>query len=93
MQVLNSREPLPATQVTAYRAWIEALTAEDFEGSLLPALVRMSKRSPESVVRSTALLLSMLKLDSSSFAPSLAKDMLSMVRHPKENVRYALTML
>lgn len=87
--MLASKEPLPSEYVTAYKAWAEALTEQDFESSLLPSLIRMSKRSPESVVTSTALLLSMLKLDLSKSAADMTSEMLSMVRHAKESVRYA----
>lgn len=88
MQVLGSRECVPSELVLAYKPWAEALTGEEFETNLLPTLIRMSKRSPESVVTSAALLLSMLKLDLSKIAASLTTEMLSMVRHSKESVRY-----
>ena len=85
--MLSSKEPLPPEVVTAYKLWIEALREDEFETKLLPTLIRMSKRSPESVVTSTALLLSMLKLDLSKFAADLTTEMLSMVRHARESVR------
>ena len=87
IQVLNSRDPVPPANVTAFRAWAEAITEDEFETSILPVLIRMAKRSPDSVVRSTALLLHMLRLSSDKFAAGLMKEMLGMIRHPKESVR------
>ena len=76
--------------VTAYIKWAEAISQQEFETSLLPIILKSSKRSPESVVRSTALLFGMLKLDLSSSAVGILKEMLGMIRHAKEGVRYYL---
>lgn len=73
----------------AYKPWAQAISQEEFEASLLPVILRMSKRSPESVVRSSANLLGMLKLDLSSCALTIVKEMLGMIRHAKETVRYS----
>lgn len=86
-QVIGARETISESKVTAYRVWINALSVEEFEASLLPLLTRMAKRSPESGVKIMAWVISMLSIETGSFAPGLAKEMLSLVRHAKETVR------
>jgi len=86
---LGAREALSEAALSAWTPLAAAVTAGEVEGSLLPAMLRMAKRSPEGVVRSTASFLGGLKLDLSASAAGLATEMVPMLRHPKENVRRA----
>ena len=86
-QVLGAREPLPASTVAAYQTLAAALGEEEFEQAVLPSMLRMAKRSPESVLSSAAAFIRMLSIDLSPLATRLAAEMLPLIRHSKDTVR------
>lgn len=92
-RVLGSREALPASSLLAYKALAGIVTDAEAADILLPAIVRLSKRSPEGVLGSAAALLGMLRLDLSSHAEALTKELVPHLRHSRDAVRRATTHL
>lgn len=86
-RVLGSREPLPPSTISAYRALAAAITESELSKRLLPTVVRLSKRSPETVLNSTAAVFGMLRLDLSQHAEGLVRELLPLLRHARETVR------
>ena len=86
-KVLAASERPSDAAVDAYRPLLAALTHEDLSDTLLPLVARMAKRSPESVLGSTARMLSMLELDLSQHAAPLLTDLQPLLRHIKQPVR------
>ena len=85
--MLGAREPLPASTVTAYQPLAAALGEAEFEQAVMPTMLRMAKRSPESVLSSAAAFIRMLSIDLSPLAARLAAEMLPLIRHSKDAVR------
>ena len=86
-RVFGSRDPLPPTTLAAYRALAAAVTESELGERLLPSVVRLSKRSPETVLNSAAAIFGMLRLDLSQHAEALVRELLPLLRHTRETVR------
>lgn len=87
-KVLGAREPLPQSTPASYQLLATALTDAEVSEKLLPSIVRMSKRSPESVLGSAAAVFGMLRLDLSEHAEKLSRELLPLLRQSKDSVRY-----
>ena len=86
-KVLAARDRPANAAIDAYRPLLAALTHEEFSGTLLPLIARMAKRSPYSVLSSTARMLGMLELDLSRHAEVLLADVQPLLRHAKQPIR------
>jgi hypothetical protein len=87
MQVLSSREAVPAGVLAAYRPLLAGLTPQGFGKTLLPALLRVVKRLPDAMLPCAEALLGMLTLDLSPHGAALMRDLEQQLRHQKESVR------
>ncbi|KAK9840722.1 hypothetical protein WJX81_000165 [Elliptochloris bilobata] len=88
-KVLAARERPANAAVEAYQPLLATLTHAEFSGTLLPLVLRMAKRSPDSVLGSTALVLAMLQLDLSQYAAALIANLQPQLRHAKQPIRAA----
>ena len=88
MQVLSSREAVPPAVLSAYRPLLAGLSRERFADALLPALLRVVKRSPDVMLPVAEAVLGLLTLDLSPHAEALMKDLEQQLRHQKESVRW-----
>ena len=87
MQVLSSREAVPHVVLSAYRPLLAGMSRERFAEALLPALLRVVKRSPDVMLPVAEAVLGMLTLDLSLHAEALMKDLEQQLRHQKDSVR------
>lgn len=86
-QVLAARERPAAEAVSAYQPLLDTATHDEFGGVLLPLILRMAKRSPDSVLPSAAEVLGLLRLDLSQYAAAVVADLQPFLRHAKQPVR------
>ena len=87
VQVLSAREAVPPAVLSAYRPLLAGLSREPFAEALLPALLRVVKRSPDAMLPVAEAALGMLTLDLSPHAEALMRDLEQQLRHQKESVR------
>ena len=87
VQVLSAREAVPPAVLCAYRPLLAGMSRERFAEALLPALLRVVKRSPDAMLPVAEAALGMLTLDLSPHAEALMRDLEQQLRHQKESVR------
>ena len=85
--VLGSKERISAAALAGWSQLAASLTHEDLATTLLPAVQRMVKRSPDSALPSVALLLGAVELDLSRYVGDLVALLLLQSRHAKDSVR------
>ena len=85
--VLGAKTPVPAEKLNAYSPLLAQLTEEQFKGTILPAVLKFVKRTPEAALNSTVYLFLALRLDLSSSASDIVDQMVKLIRGSKESVR------
>lgn len=86
-KVLGAREPPPPSSLAAFQPLAAALTEEELSQNVLPSVLRMAKRSPESALTSAAAVFAGVPFDLSQHLQSLAVELLPLLRHSRETVR------
>ena len=86
--ILSAKErPLDST-LACYKKFLGGVSADQVSGTLLPAALRMIRRSPEAALGSATFMLSTLRQDLSSTAASeIMPVLVQQARHAKETVR------
>jgi alkylhydroperoxidase/carboxymuconolactone decarboxylase family protein YurZ len=75
---------LPSAVGCMFSPLVSTLTHEEFAEQVAPAAVKQLKRSPESALRSTRLLLESAPLDMSRYAALVCEPLLAQVKHVEE---------
>ncbi|KAI3427088.1 hypothetical protein D9Q98_007027 [Chlorella vulgaris] len=86
-KVLSAKERGAPAALTCWAAVATAANEEQVTGTLLPTVVRMTKRNPEPALAAAAPLLAALTFDLSSHVAELWPALLQQSRHAKEPVR------
>ena len=88
--VLGAKTPVAAEKRDAYSPLLAQLSEEQFKATVLPAVLKFVKRTPEAALTSTIYLFIALtmRLDLSSSAPEVADQLVKLIRGSKESVRY-----
>ena len=86
-KVLSARERPSAAALAQWAHLAALLTLEDLRGTLLPAIQRLAKRSPDVVLPSVAALLAAVRADLSGVVPGLMATLLQLARHARDTVR------
>ncbi|KAF3790933.1 eIF-2-alpha kinase activator [Nymphaea thermarum] len=89
--VLSAREKPQKFVSEAFCPLFKHLTHEDFRTIVLPASIKMLKRSPELVLESIGLLLKSVNLDLSKYTTDLLPVVLQQARHSDEGRRAEAT--
>lgn len=94
IQVLASRDPLSEEQIHAYDGLVKEISTQDVEGNILPHVFRLAKRSPESVLKNSTVFLAMKNgWDLSGSAEKAILELLPLLRHSKDSVRYIFNII
>jgi hypothetical protein len=90
---LGAKLPVSAEKLDAYSPLAGQLSQVEFSSTVLPAILKYVRRTPEAALVSIKALLSATQLDLSSSAHDLMDQLLKLVRGSKESVRYFLFLL
>lgn len=85
--MLASRTAVPLAVLECYRPLFRSLSWEQFEGSALPALLRVVKRLPDIMLPVMEAVFEMLDGEVTAQAGAIVKELLPQLRHVKETVR------
>lgn len=86
-KVLSSKDKVPHATMTCYKPLLDAATGDQVNEVLVPAAVRMCKRSPENALSAVVFMLSSLTTDLSTPSSELMPVFLQQARHAKDTVR------
>mmetsp|Transcript_36317 Transcript_36317/g.82796 ORF Transcript_36317/g.82796 Transcript_36317/m.82796 type:complete len:2659 (-) Transcript_36317:74-8050(-) len=78
--VFDVKAAVPQSTAARFLPLTRAVTHDEFASTLLPAIVRALKRTPEFVVHSLAVLLSQLSIDCSGYVEELGTELKSRLR-------------
>jgi len=86
--ILSAKERSLDSTLACFKKFLGALSADQVNGTLLPAALRMIRRSPEAALGSATFMLSTLSQDlSSTAATEIMPVLVQQARHAKETVR------
>ena len=80
---------VPRAVLECYRPLLKCLSTDQAEGVLMPVLVRAVKRLPEIMLPVMEAVLEMLELHFTDHATIVISELLPLLRHAKEGVRYS----
>ena len=86
---LGAKLPLSTEKLDAYSPLASQLSQMEFSSTVLPAILKYIRRTPDAALVSIKALLSATQLDLSSSAHDLMDQLLKLVRGSKESVRCA----
>ena len=87
---LGAKLPVSAEKLDAYSPLAGQLSQVEFGSTVLPAILKYVRRTPDAALVSITALLSATQLDLSSSAHDLMDQLLKLVRGSKESVRCVL---
>jgi len=90
---LGAKLPVSAEKLDAYSPLASQLSQVEFSSTVLPAILKYVRRTPDAALVSIKALLSATQLDLSSSAHDLMDQLLKLVRGSKESVRCVLFLL
>ncbi len=90
---LGAKLPVSAEKLDAYSPLAGQLSQVEFSSTVLPAILKYIRRTPDAALVSIKALLSATQLDLSSSAHDLMDQLLKLVRGSKESVRCVLFLL
>ena len=88
-RVLLARERAMPEDLQAYAPLLRILSADELREPVLSNVGKMIKRSPENTLATLAVLLQSSSVEWDTHALQLMKELLPLIRHIKEPIRYA----
>ena len=84
---IGSKTPVSAEKLAAWSPLVAHITQQEFSSTILPAMLKYVKRTPEAALVSIKAFLSAVQLNLSSSAPEMLDQWVKLVRGSKESVR------
>ena len=91
--VLGAKQPVSAEKLSAYSPLAAQLSQAEFSSTILPAILKYVRRTPDAALVSIKALLNAVQLDLSSSAHDLIDQLLKLARGSKESVRCGKSLL
>lgn len=85
--VIGSKQPVPEVKLAAWSPLVAQLSQQDFTSTILPAMLKFVRRTPEAALGSIKALLAAAHLDLRSSAADMMEQWVKLVRGSKETVR------
>ena len=85
--VLGAKQPVSPEKLSAYSPLAAQLSQAEFSGTILPAILKYVRRTPDAALVSIKALLNAVQLDLSSCAHDLIEQLLKLARGTKDSVR------